>query len=168
MTDSIPTPAPAVAPRWMRVALAVSVAINLGVAGMMVGAAMHGGPEGRSGFQREMGFGPFSEALTPEDRKTLRRALISRAPELRAARQSLRADMDAILAALRADPYDQAHLDALLSGQHERMVAQLTLGEDMIREFLQNLDTEQRRAFADRLEHQLRRGPQGEDAKTDP
>ncbi len=160
MTDSTPPPAPApAAPRWMRVALVVSLALNLGVAGVMIGAAFHGGPEGPPGFQREMGFGPFSEALRPEDRKALRRALFARAPDLREARRQMRGDMEEMLEALRADPFDPARLSALLDGQHQRMIGQLTLGEELIRDFLLKLDPTERLAFADRLEKQLRHGP---------
>jgi hypothetical protein len=51
--------------RGVKIALALSVALNLAVAGLAVGAWLSDdGP--RRGMPRDLGFGPFSEALDPK------------------------------------------------------------------------------------------------------
>ena len=98
-------------PRWIKIALAVSVALNLAVAGLAAGAWLR---EGHSrGMPRDMSFGPFTEALSDADRRELRRALGDRAPGFREARQEMRADLTTLLATLRAEPFDPAAAEAL-------------------------------------------------------
>ena len=95
MTDPVTSPPPAApAPtgasvRGLKIALAVSVALNLAVAGVVVGAWMKDGPS--RGMPRDLSFGPFSEALGPEDRRALRKALAERAPGFREARAAAQA-----------------------------------------------------------------------------
>jgi Heavy-metal resistance len=69
MPKDDPVPAAPRAPgRWMRVALVLSLAVNLLVAGMAVGVALRGGPPETA--VRDLGFGPFAAALSPADRDT--------------------------------------------------------------------------------------------------
>lgn len=161
--------APAKTSKKLRWALAVSVALNLAVAGMVIGARMHDGGM-RGAFARELNFGAFTEALSPEDRDALRAAVIAKAPEMRLARRQMRSDMAAVLTALRASPFDAAALDAALDVQNRRLASQLELGQGLLRDFLQTMSPEARLAFADRLEDRLRHGkdPMGRDGGGQP
>lgn len=144
--------------KGLRIALAVSVALNLAVAGVVVGAMVkHDGPAGRM-EGRDLGFGPFTEALTPEQRATLRRAYIAKMPDLRAARQEMRADQRTLLANLRADPFDPAALSAVLASQSQRATGQLAVGQGLLRDLLLSMDAQARHGFADRLEERLKKG----------
>jgi uncharacterized membrane protein len=145
--------------RGLRIALAVSVALNLGILGMMAGAWFnHGGPEGRGGDFRDLGFGPFTEALSPEDRVALRKAFIARMPDLREARRAMRQNQQDLLAALRADPFDKARLEVVLAAQSARAASQLGTGQDLLKDLLIQMTPEARHSFADRLEDRLSRG----------
>lgn len=156
MSDVQTPAAPAKASKGLRWALAASLAVNLAVAGMVIGARFHDdGPHG--GFARELNFGAFTEALSREDRDRLRDAVIARAPDMRTARRQMREDMAAVLTALRAAPFDPAALEAALSVQNRRMASQLDLGQGLLREFLMTMSPEARSAFADRLEQRLRK-----------
>lgn len=143
--------------RSMRIALAVSVALNLAVVGVIVGAAFQkdGGPGG--GNVRDLGFGPYTEALSREDRAALRSAFLAKNPDLRAARDSMRDDINEVLAALRADPFEPSRLQAALGAQTERMSGQLVTGQQLMSDFFVQMSTEARLGFADRLEAGLRR-----------
>ena len=150
--------------RITRIVLAVSLALNLAVAGMVGGAMLRHSDDGpRNALVRDLGFGLFTEALTPQDRITLRDRFLQRSPGFRQERRSMRDDLDAILVALRADPFDPAALDAVLKEQNARLSQRLDLGQSLIRDFLVELPTEARRAFADRLEQRLMHGPGGKD-----
>ena len=161
MSD-LQTPTPVQEPasktsKGLRWALAASLAVNLAVAGLVIGARFHhDGPPG--GFARELNFGAFTEALSREDRDLLRAAVIAKAPDMRAARRQMRADMAAVLTALRAEPFDATALETALTVQNQRMASQLELGQSLLREFLLKMSPEARSTFADRLEDRLRKG----------
>lgn len=153
----VPPAPPARSSRGLRIALAVSVTLNLVIAGLVGGAILRDGPPGRMPRDRDLAFGPFAEALRPEDRRELRRALLDRAPDLREARRLMRGDAEALLAALRADPFDPAALDAAMATMRGRLEAQLALGGEALRGLLLGMEPAERLAFADRLEKSLRR-----------
>ena len=167
MTDTkqtaSPTAPPATPGRGLKIALAVSVALNLAVVGLVGGMILHGGPGMRGDMMvRDMGFGPFDGALLPEDRDALRKQIQGRFGDIRAARQQMQADGVAILAAMRAEPFDPAALSAALDAQAEHLGARLEFGSTMIRDYLLALPDQARREFADRLEQRMRNGRDGE------
>jgi uncharacterized membrane protein len=160
MTDLPPNAAPASAPaqsgRGLRVALAISVALNLAFIGMAAGLVIRGGPHER--MVRDLDFGPYGEAFSGEDRKALREGFFARAGDVRDMRDQMRGDMAALLAVLRAEPLDQAALQDLLSRQNRRLSERLELGQTLVAERIAAMDTAARAAFADRLEKALRHG----------
>jgi uncharacterized membrane protein len=150
----VPPQGPA-GPRWIKVALAISVALNLAVAGLAAGAWMR---EGHSrGLPREMSFGPFTEALSDGDRRELRRALGDRLPAMREARQETRAELVTLLATLRAVPFDPVAAEAALSAISRRAQERLELGSNLIADRILAMNDAERLAFADRLERGLKR-----------
>ncbi|MCU0903200.1 MAG: periplasmic heavy metal sensor [Tabrizicola sp.] len=149
-------PMPAKTSRGVKIALAVSVALNLAVAGLVLGAWLGDGP--RKGMPRDLSFGPFSEALSDADRRALRKALMDRAGEFRTSREAARADFVALLTALRADPFDPQTLRTALVAVETRNAERLELGRTLIEARLVEMSTAERQAFADRLEKGLRRG----------
>jgi uncharacterized membrane protein len=145
--------------RGLRIALAVSVAVNLGILGMVAGAWFnHASPNGRGGDFRDLGFGPFTEALSPADRVALRKAFIAKMPDLREARRAMRQTQQDLLAALRADPFDRARLEAVLVTQSDRSASQLAMGQALLKDLLLQMTPEARLGFADRLEERLSHG----------
>ncbi|MBC2837094.1 periplasmic heavy metal sensor [Gemmobacter straminiformis] len=146
--------------RGVRIALAVSVALNLLIVGLVAGAVLRdGGPRGR--MMGELDFGPFTEALTREDRDALRQAFVERMPDMRDMRRQMRTDFAALLAALRAEPFDPAALREVMANQSSRMQERLQIGQSLMLERLEAMSPEARAAFADRLEERLRHGPRG-------
>ena len=145
--------------RWKRAFLAL-LAVNLLCLGVVGGAILKGPPEGR--VARDPGFGPFAGALDEADRKALRRAFLDRVNGGEALRAALKQDMEAVLAALRADPFQSAALDSALAQQSRRLSDQVALGQTLMRDRLVEMTVAERRAFADRLEQSLaRRGRKG-------
>lgn len=160
------TPPPAAparaAGRGVRVALAVSVALNLLVAGLVAGAVLRdGGPRDR--MVRDLDIGPFTEALSPEDRAALRRDFMDRMPGLRAMRAEMRGDLAALLRVLRVEPFDRAAAAAVLAHHGERVRVRTELGQELLLDRFAAMSPAAREAFADRLERRLQRGPGGKD-----
>lgn len=148
--------------KGLRIALGVSVALNLLVAGLVAGAVLRdGGPRDR--MLRDLDFGPFTEALSDSDRDALRRDFVARSGGFREMRAQMRADFDALLRVLRVEPFDVEAVRSLLEGQQARVQERLVLGQDLLLERLAAMSPEARAEFADRLERRLRRGPGGRD-----
>lgn len=138
--------------RGMKVALILSLTLNLLILGVMCGAMLaHGGPGGPGGI-RDIGFGPYTEALTGEDRKALREAFIKAAPDFRAGREEMRADVARLAAAIRAEPYDRAAVEAVMASQAARIEDRLQLGRGLILDRLDAMGPEARAALAGRIE----------------
>jgi uncharacterized membrane protein len=154
-TVSPPVPPPK-GPRWIKAALVASVALNLAVAGLILGAWLGDGP--RKGMPRDLSFGPFSEALSDTDRRALRKDLMGRAGEFRTSREAAQEEFEALLSTLRADPFDPAAMTAALTAIETRNAERLELGRSLIETRLIEMSVEERMAFADRLEKGLRRG----------
>lgn len=152
----------------LRIALTLSVAVNLAVLGGIAGAIMRDGPGIRGAMVRDLGFGPYTEALRPEDRKALRQALFEKAPEVRETRRLMREDMQALLGLLRADRFDGEAFHERMEAQHERMEHQLRLGQSLLQDFIAAMPAAERRAFADRLEAELRHHSKDHDDQKGP
>jgi len=135
-------------PKAIKIALGLSLALNVAVVGVVAGALLHDGGPGH--MPRELGLGPFTEAFSPEDRQAMRQSFMSHASEMggmRGMRDAMQADRQAVLTALRANPFDPAAFQAAVAAQGDRMASRIALG--------QTLSAEERAAFADRLEHML-------------
>lgn len=154
-------PAPVSPPpsRGIKIALAVSVALNLAVVGFAVGAWLGGG---HRDMPRDLSFGPFSEALDDSDRRAIRRSLLDRVGEFRTDRAEARAEFETLLVTLRADPFDAGAIKAALAAIEARNAERLELGRDLIETRLIEMSADDRRRFADRLEKGLRRGGRDE------
>lgn len=142
--------------RKLKIALAASLALNLCVAGVVAGVMMRDGPPHRGGH--DYGLGPLSEALDKEDRKAMRKAFVERHPEIRDARQEARAEFQAVVTALRAEPFDPAALDAAMAAVAKRNQSLQDSGRALVGERLKSLSPADRAAFADRLEKRLSEG----------
>jgi uncharacterized membrane protein len=116
--------------RWTRVALGVSLALNLAVAGVVVGALARGGrPDAHVPSAQ---FNPIFHALSAADRRALGRELRDQGVGPRVLREDMRRLNADIAAAIVSDPFEPATLaQALLaletqSGQR-RATAQTAL-----------------------------------------
>ena len=138
--------------RRLKIALALSLAFNLCIIGVICGVMLRDVPP-RGG--RDFGLGPLSEALSHEDRRALRKAFVARHPDIRDAKRQMRAEFDAVVAALRADPFDPAALDGALAAIAVRNQLLLDTGRELVAERLKAMTAKERAAFADRLEKRV-------------
>lgn len=145
---------------WGRILLILSLGANLLIVGFLVGALLKGGgprdPGGPPGF-RELGLLPFARALPDEGRRALSDRLRSHDVSLRERRDAMRREFEALLAALRAEPYDAAAVETSLASQLDEVQAALRLGRTLLAEHLAAMTPQERAAYADMLERDLRR-----------
>ena len=145
--------------RWLYPLLFVSLALNLLIAGMIVGwlASPDGPKRSEFGSARGLVGEPFLRALPDDQRRAMLRDIAREAPQLRESRESLRARFSAFLTALRADPYDASTVAALLKDQREVALTRQDIGERMLLDRLDAMSAEERNAYADALEKSFRR-----------
>ncbi|MDJ0824646.1 MAG: periplasmic heavy metal sensor [Rhodobacter sp.] len=157
MADTNP-PKPRKRRRWGKVVLFVSLAFNLLVVGLIAGAILSGPRDrDRNPLLRDLGFGPYAQALPAYDKIALTRALRREAGAFRENRAVLRQQFEAFLAALRAEPYDHAEVTRLVTSQQDRIQDRQRLGRDLLLERIAAMDAAERAAYADALDKSLRR-----------
>lgn len=145
--------------RWLLIA---SLTLNLLIVGVVAGVALRHAGGDLPAPPRSIGFGPWAGGLERSDYKALREAFAATGRDFRADWRADRADRDALLTALRADPFEAAALDAITARMNARATDRMVLGEHLIREHILAMTPEQRRAFADRLERSRKHGREGD------
>lgn len=151
---------------WVRALLIGSVTLNLIVAGVVVGGILrHDGHPPRIG---DVSFGDMSYALDRADRDALRNLAERRSASFRDFRAQDRADREALIALLEAEPFDGGAYDRLMAQQHARISERISLGAGMMRERIMQMDAPARRAFAERLRQGPRRFAPAERAGSGP
>jgi hypothetical protein len=142
--------------RGIKIALALSLALNLLIAGLVGGALLALGPRGGDEPRlRTLGLGPFALALDRADRAAVREGIDRSA--LRAERRALGAGLVQLRGALLAQPFDRAAAEAALTrarGATERLQAQ---GHDALLDRVETMNADERAALAGRLERALHR-----------
>lgn len=149
---------------WGRIVLVLSLALNLLVVGVFLGAALSGkgglrGDRGDRAAARELGPLPFVAALEFDERRELARALRGAAEPLQQNREELRARFEALLEALRSPEFDRAAVSALIAEQRGLAVTRQQMGEAILLDHIEGMTLEERLGYADRLDKSLRRGP---------
>ena len=148
--------------RLVKVILTISLTLNLLVLGLVVGAHVRNGHDDRRfgppdrSIARDMGFGPFIGAFPREDRREMALALRERAGPFLDNRQALVEEMQGILIALRAEPFDAAALSTLMAAQGERIRTRAEVGREVLVEQIGKMTPRERARFADELERGLR------------
>ena len=141
--------------RWMPIVLAVSLALNLLIAGIAVGTVLRLRGEGAD--KGPPGFGPaLYRALPKDDRKAMRREL--RGLHGKGASLRLR-DFQAMNTALRAIPFDPGAVELLLQQQAQSMADLQSMLQAQWLERITAMSDEDRQTYADRLEEVVERGP---------
>lgn len=154
MTD---TPRRRGCPRWLKLLLILSLAVNVAIAGIVIGHSARGGEGGENRRARSSDrVINWIVDMLPEERRDLAVAHFAAARErLDAARVNRSKGLAAVVASMRAEPYDP---DATLATLNE-MFDSRTNGRAAVRERLATLLAEltpaERAAFADRFAERL-------------
>lgn len=150
------------APRWMKLLLIVSLALNLAVAGLVGGHALRAWQ--RPPFdkvEREPGLDRRQTRLlrmVPEaEREEAKRILLARQDEIDRARREMREAHMALIEAIRKEPLDPEQLEQALTRRHEASGAFWQIGSEQLVAIARRLDSAEREKLADRLEERTRR-----------
>lgn len=154
---------PRSSPRWMRIALGLSLALNLAVAGVVGGVALRwgGGPEGRpahfsTSMPGDLSFRAAISALPDADRQALRREMRDTRPDRNAAVvPSDGPDAAGIMAALRAPTFDPDVILRALGAPVARAQSFAGQGHIQLVARIAAMTRAERQAYADRLDAEL-------------
>lgn len=153
MTD--PTPLTARCPRWVKIALGLSLALNLAIAGVVVGFMMRAAPlrDGHTG----MGYAaPYVIALPREARREVFGAI--RSNEAVPKRSARRAQYAEMIDALGADPFDRDRVQAILVRQGSAVAQIQDVSQAAWLTAVSEMDAAERSKYIKRIENVLRRG----------
>lgn len=147
---------------WGRAVLFVSLAANLLVVGLVVGAMLrHDRQDWGSNHRpplRELGYGPYGQALSQSDRREIGKAMMRHSGDLQANRAEFRDQIATLLGALRMRPFDPEMVQNIIAGQQEKLFERQEIGRQLLLDRIEAMNDAERSAFADRLERSLRRG----------
>lgn len=153
MRDTDPQKKPH-APRWMRITLVISLAFNLLIAGLALGAGM----AKDKWRHHDMGaLGAMTRALEDQDRQALRQEIRKSFASKEAMRQARNDRTQALLEALRTTPFNPDLLRTRLAEIGAPFTEGMERGQAFVAERLISMSPEARTAYADRLEDVLRR-----------
>ncbi len=154
-------------PRWIKITLFVSIALNLIVIGLIGGTILRGpfamplvGPAGE--------FGVFQRAMPGEARNALRKALYDNRADFRSKRRELVAMRVELIEVLRTEPFDAARLDDIMSRQKAFWEELGSTAQHLMGEQIAAMTPDERAQFADNLEEWMKRPPRSRDARERP
>lgn len=147
---------------WTRALLIGSVSLNLLVAGVVIGGLIGNDRRPPRPVIDEVSIGPFTDALSPEDREALRRAAQAEGQNFRDIRKDAADEMRRVIDALEADPFNREQVEGMIRNMRTRAMERFAIGERLMVERLAQMSPEARQAFAERLRVQTERFERGE------
>lgn len=122
--------------RWIKIALVISLGINIGIAGILVGSALRAPEARRSNIEHPDGVAMLARAMPQSHQRELRETLRNQRDELRPDRQELQNLRQRFVVALRAEPFNidavretfaaqRVILDHLTASGHAAVVGQI-------------------------------------------
>jgi uncharacterized membrane protein len=140
--------------RWVRWALVASLGLNLAAAGLIGGALLKGPPPGPP---PGISLGQYARALPDPYRKDLGRSLRESRRDWIGSRRALAAQEQALAAALTAEPFDPAMVEAVLAREAELTGDLAARGSAMLVAQIARMSPEERAAYAKALEERRER-----------
>ena len=161
--DDAPQTAIRRTPLWIKILLAVSLALNLAVVGLVAGFAMRGGP--MAGRTPAIGYAmPYVLALPHDMRRDVFGAV--RQDKSYPNRRARREEYRRMISALRATPFDAAAVEAILARQAEGASRVQSAAQAAWLKAVARLSDEERMTYTKRMEDALeRRGPSHQPGK---
>jgi uncharacterized membrane protein len=148
--------------RGIKIALAVSLALNLLVAGLVGGAILGRPAPGEAPAIRTLGLGPFALALPREARDEVRDRIEADMAEVRHNRAEIGRSLMAVRSALLSEPFDRDAADRALGQSREAAIALQAQGHGALLDTLESMSAAERTVVAERMMRTLRRIARGD------
>ncbi len=142
-------------PRWVRIALVLSLAFNLLLVGLIGGSVLAYRKWGMRPPAGDIVIGAMTDALSRDDRRALRRAFLAERAGFEDRRDRIEDDTEDLVEALREEPWDEGKVTEIFARQQARTSDGLEAGQSLLLDRFRSMGTAERRAYADRLEELL-------------
>ncbi len=145
-------------PRWGKIALIVSLSVNLLIAGLAVGTfanVKRNAPPMGAGEAA----GAYTFALLPKDRRDIGNALSKLNRENGSTREKIVAEYQNMIEILLADEFDRDAAEQILDRQFQFANGRRAVSEMLLLDKLEQMSKEERKAFAERLKEGANRHP---------
>ena len=146
-------------PLWVKILLALSLALNLAIAGLVAGFMMRGPGPLRGGGPGLSYALPYIIAMERGDRRAVLGAVRDN-PDL-PDRSARRAQFDQMLTALRADPFERETVRDVLRSQADGGARVQSVAQAAWLDRIAAMTVAERAAYADQVEQVLKKGPRG-------
>lgn len=150
------------APRYIKIALIASLAVNVLVIGAMVGVISHGGSgDGKRGGDRrgtDGAIGIYGRALEGPDRRAVGKAMFDGREARSDMRANLRALAEEAVQVLEQTPFDKDAFAEILQQQQGQIKERSDVLQTALVNHLAGMSDEQRMVYANRLVEILERG----------
>ena len=145
----------------LRYLLIGSLAVNLIVGGLMVGAVVGNKKSGERPPRGGDILGAYTQALTGKDRREIGREIRDHRRAQGEREMRPREVLEQMLVALRADPFDPDVVQAVIDEQMETAFERRKVAQDLWLTHVVSMSAEERAAYADRIVEVLskRKGP---------
>jgi uncharacterized membrane protein len=144
--------------RGVRIVLFASLALNLLVAGLVLGAVLtHRDRPDRHPPRFDQVAGPMSRAMSHEDRRAIGQAMRQAFREERPTREAVKAEYDRVIAALETVPFDSQAVRESVERQMAATDRRMRLGREVLLNRIEAMSDGERAAFAARLREELSR-----------
>ena len=141
--------------RLMRLLLVTSLALNLSVVGLAAGWALRHAGDDAQPSRLDMAGGPLTRALSKQDRREIAQNMRAAWRAAGDGRADMRDSYDALLADLRAVPFDPARISMRMRQHREHFIVRFEMGQEVLVRHLAGMSAAERRAYADRLEDRI-------------
>ena len=157
-----------------RVILVASLALNLAVVGLVVGAALRSDDIARRSLEdnraramqdRDFGLGPFIAALDSEAKRAVGRGFVKKVGSSENARKDAQSKLETTIVLLTSEPFDAEAFRASLLDHHEKFAERQAIGLDLLTDYLVEMSHEDRALYAERLEATLLRSQERRDGR---
>ena len=157
-TQTPPARRMSASPLWMRLLLVGSLAANLLIVGVVAGAVVNRPPpRDRTPGGSDPAAAFYLGALPEAQRREVVRKMWREMRDENGGREALKAEVEQTLALLREDTLDAEALHAAVRRQRSVMESRRELGDRLFIDYLEQMEPDARRAYADRLEERLNR-----------
>ena len=144
--------------RWSKIALAVSLSVNLLIAGLAVGTFANV-RKGNNFVRTGEASGAYTFALSAKHRREIGKGMASYFQANGRDRDALHQEYARMIDVLTADPFDREAAQQILSAQAKFASERRETAEGLLLDQLEGMSLEERQAFAKRLEEGVKRRP---------
>lgn len=140
-------------PSWMKLLLILSLAANVGILGLVIGHSFRPDEESGRGPNRTV---DWIVAMVPEERRDLAIAHFAEARDRMAAAADERSEnLAEVVAAMRAEPFDAARLEAALAALFDNPSSGRRIVRERLITLVAQLTPAEREVFAQRFGERL-------------